>query len=92
MSLRVRFDRWVEREIGSHAPPALREHLRQNNYRVFSSIEDESSCQHEVYHPDYGFFRAVADTDGEALHQILMQVWLMGGLLPEPEVGGAEAR
>ena len=87
MSLRVRFDRWVEREIGSHAPLALREHLRQHDYRIFSCVEDESSCQHDVYHPDYGFFRATAENESEAFHQILMQIWLMDGLAPEREVG-----
>ena len=89
MSLRVRFNRWVEREIGSDAALALREHMRVRDYRVCSSVEDLSFCEHEVYHPDHGFFRAAGETEREVFHQILMQIWLMDGLAqPEPEPGG----
>ena len=80
MTLRVRFDRWVDEEIGSHAPAALREHLAQRDYRLFSSTVEPQSYLHEVYHPRHGFFRASGEDEQAALRGILMQVWLMDGL------------
>ncbi len=80
MTLRVRFDRWVASEIGSQAPAALREHLAQHDYRLFSSTEEPFRCLHEVYHPRHGFFRATGESEREALRAILMQIWLMDGL------------
>ncbi|MHC4551026.1 MAG: hypothetical protein ACYTEZ_19930 [Planctomycetota bacterium] len=94
MALRDRFEKWLRREIGSGAKPALRKHLEDRQYRLFSRIEYAGVCQREVYHPDKGFFRAVGRDDQEALLGILRQIWLIDSLhtTPEPEVGPAADR
>ena len=94
MDLRERFARWLHVEVGSAAAPALRRHLVDEGYRLFSCMEHGDVCQREVYHPDRGFFRAVGRDDTEALRGILRQIWLVDGFqgaLP-PEVGPAAER
>ncbi len=76
MDLRERFDRWVEWEIGSSAPSALRRHLRDNGYRLFSCIEVDGCWNREVYHPRRGFYRASGWNEAQALLAILRQIWL----------------
>ena len=94
MELWERFDTWLQREVGSRATPALRQHLEDRGYRLFSVVEDAGLCQREVYHPDRGFFRATGLDDQEALSGILRQIWLIDSLYntPRPEVGPAADR
>ena len=94
MELWERFDTWLQREVGSKATPALRKHLEDRGYRLFSVVEHAGLCQREVYHPDRGFFRATGLDDQEALSGILRQIWLIDSLYntPSPEVGPAADR
>ncbi|MHC4136320.1 MAG: hypothetical protein ACYTDU_02675 [Planctomycetota bacterium] len=94
MELWDRFDAWVQREVGSKATPALRKHLEDRGYRLFSVVEYAGICQREVYHPDRGFFRATGVDDQEALSGILRQIWLIDSLYStrRPEIGPAADR
>ena len=94
MNLQVRFADWVDLEIGSCAVPALRQHLRERDYRLFCFMEHRGRWQREVYHPSRGFFRAVGADDGEALLHILRQIWLVESLQqqPETEIGPTQDR
>jgi hypothetical protein len=89
MDLRLRFDIWVEECVGSAAAPALRQHLRTHDYRLYSRVEYAGRCTQEVYHPDRGFYRATGRNDAEALLGILRQIWLVDSITgaPAPEVG-----
>jgi len=89
MELRERFERWLQREVGSAAAPALRRHLNDHGYRLFACMEHAGVYQREVYHPDLGFYRATGGDDAEALRGILRQIWLVDALQPatKPEVG-----
>jgi len=89
MDLQVRFRRWMRDEIGSCAAPALRQHLRAHDYRLYSYVEHDGSWQRDVYHPERGFFRAFGGNDEEALQGILRQIWLVDAFQPG---GGREVR
>ena len=91
MRLKETFERWVDWEIGSRASPALRQHLRVHDYRLFSCIEDNDMWYREVYHPVRGFYRASGFSEAEALLGLLRQIWLMDSLheVQEPEAGPA---
>ena len=80
MDLRERFEDWVEAEVGSTAVPALRRHLRERGYRIYSYMEYAGRSTHEVYHPERGFYRATGRDDAEALLGILRQIWLVDAL------------
>jgi hypothetical protein len=82
MDLRDSFTQWLSLEIGSTAIPALRQYLRDRNYRLLSIVENSSRWQRDVYHPDRGFFRAIGSDDQEALLGILRQIWLVDALIP----------
>ena len=56
MDLRDSFAEWLAHEIGSTAVPALRQYLRDRNYRLLSIVEHASRWQRDVYHPARGFF------------------------------------
>jgi len=93
MDLRVRFEEWVEAEIGSKAPPAVLQYIVDRGYRPLSVVEDDA-WQRDVYHPDQGVFTAVARDDRGALLDILRQIWLVDSIQPAPgsEVGPASDR
>lgn len=82
MDLRDSFQEWLSLEIGSNAVPALRQYLRDRDYRLLSIVEHRSRWQRDVYHPVRGFFRAVGRDDQEALLGILRQIWLVDALIP----------
>ena len=94
MELRDRFKRWLHREVGSAALPALRRYLTENGYRPFACLEHAGVCQREVYHPGLGFYRATGRDDSEATLGILRQIWLVEALQGEssPEIGPAADR
>jgi hypothetical protein len=85
----MHFDIWVDEVIGSDAPPAVRRHLKERDYRLYSCVEHAGKILQEVYHPQRGFYRAAGGTDSEALRGILRQIWLVDALAgsPAPEVG-----
>jgi len=90
MELRERFARWLRKEVGSMAAPALHRHLRDRGFRPFACMEHAGTFQREIYHPELGFYRATGRDDHEALLGILRQVWLVDSLLQEargPQVG-----
>ncbi len=89
MDLRMAFDIWVDEAIGSAAPPAVRQHLKERDYRLYSCVEHAGKILQEVYHPKRGFYRAVGRTDSEALLGILRQIWLVDAIAGSaaPEVG-----
>ncbi|MCZ6786154.1 MAG: hypothetical protein O7E54_03210 [Planctomycetota bacterium] len=87
MSLAARFREWVESEIGSDALPALKQHLKRRNYRLFSFVEHDGRWRRDVYHPDRGFFQAHGEDDTEALLRILSQIWLLESLSSVTETG-----
>ena len=89
MNLRQRFAFWLHAEVGSTAAPALRRHLVDGGYRLFSRTEHAGVCRCEVYHPERGFFRAIGTSDDEALTGIMRQIWLVEGFgsAAAPEVG-----
>jgi hypothetical protein len=89
MDLRVHFQHWLDEEIGSAAAPALRQHLIDRDYRLFSMIEHQGRWQWDVYHPLRGFFRGVGADDAEALQGVLRQIWLVEAFqgAPGPEIG-----
>lgn len=76
----MRFDIWVDECVGSVAAPALRQHLKAHDYRLYSCVEHAGCCTQEVYHPDRGFYRATGRDDAEALLGILRQVWLVDAI------------
>ncbi len=80
MELKRRFRRWLDEEIGSAATPALRRHLGDHGYRLFSCVEHAGTVQQEVYHPDRGFYRAAGTGEAEALLGIMRQIWLVDAL------------
>ena len=82
MDLRDSFQDWLAAEIGSTAVPALRQYLRDREYRLLSIVEYHSRWQRDVYHPARGFFRAIGSNDQEALLGILRQIWLVDALIP----------
>jgi hypothetical protein len=82
MDLRDSFQEWLSLEIGSNAVPALRQYLRDRDYRLLSIVEHNSRWQRDVYHPDRGFYRAIGEDDQEALLGILRQIWLVDALIP----------
>ena len=94
MDLRRSFERWLSAETGSSAVPALRRHLKDLGYRLFSCVEHAGRHQHEIYHPERGFFRANGDSEQEALLGIMRQIWLMDSIAgaPAPEVGPTPER
>lgn len=83
MELRDSFANWLRKEIGSTAAPALRRHLTEHGFRLFACMEHAGTCQREVYHPEFGFYRATGESDHEALLGILRQVWLVDSLTAE---------
>ena len=91
MNLRDRFARWLDREIGSNAVPALVQHLRDHDYRLYSKIEHGGHWQRDVYHPQHGFFRAAGNDDSEALVNILKQIWLVSAVSIDPVEDPAES-
>ncbi|MGH7162264.1 MAG: hypothetical protein ACREID_02170 [Planctomycetota bacterium] len=91
MALVDRFYDWVEGEIGSAALPAVRQHLRDRDYRLVSFTEHGGRCVRDVYHPERGFFRAAGRDDAEALLAILRQVWLVEALGGAQEAGSRTA-
>ena len=82
MDLRDSFQEWLSLEIGSNAVPALRQYLRDRDYRLLSIVEHNSRWQRDVYHPARGFYRAIGRDDQEALLGILRQIWLVDALIP----------
>jgi len=94
MNLRERFARWLDAQVGSVAVPALRKHLQDRDYRLYSCLEHGEVVRQEVYHPERGFYRAVGRGHAEALIGILRQIWLVDALAgaPAPEVGPAADR
>ncbi len=94
MDLNARFVRWLDEQIGSVAAPALRKHLQDRDYRLYSCLEHGDTVQQEVYHPERGFYRARGRSTAEALLGIMRQIWLVDALTgaPAPEVGPAADR
>ncbi|MGQ0614973.1 MAG: hypothetical protein ACT4PV_14655 [Planctomycetaceae bacterium] len=82
MNLVKRFEDWVAEEVGSSALPALRRHLQERDYRLFSFTEHCGSWRRDVYHPQRGFFHAHGRNDADALLGILRQIWLVEALGP----------
>ena len=80
MELQKRFRRWLGEEVGSSATPALRRHLRDHGYRLYSCVEHAGTVQQEVYHPGRGFYRAAGNGEAEALLGIMRQIWLVDAL------------
>lgn len=87
MSLVENFLDYVSEEIGSAATPALRQHLRDRDYRLVSYMEHDGRWVRDVYHPSRGFFRATGRDDGEALLGIMRQIWLVESLGDVQEAG-----
>ena len=85
MTLRARFDWWLDAEVGSGAVPALTQHLRDHNYRLYSKIEHLGRIQHDVYHPEHGFFHGAGNSDSEALRNVMKQIWLVTAFEESPE-------
>ncbi len=92
MTPRARFARWIEWEIGSSAPAALRQHLRDRDYRVYSCMEHEGVWSREIYHPSRGFYRGTGGSESDALLDVLRQIWLVDSLegVHEPEADPAQ--
>ncbi|MDH3593144.1 MAG: hypothetical protein OER88_14760 [Planctomycetota bacterium] len=84
MELQKRFRQWLEVEVGSAASPALRRHLAERDYRLYSCVEHAGSVQQEVYHPIRGFYRAAGRNEGEALLGIMRQIWLIDAIAGAP--------
>jgi len=82
MTLVRRFEEWVAEEVGSAALPALRRHLQERDYRLFSFTVQGRSWRRDVYHPQRGFFHAHGRDDADALLGILKQIWLVESLGP----------
>jgi len=80
MTLVQRFEEWVVDEVGSVAPPALRKHLKDRDYRLYSYVEYDGGCRADVYHPRRGFFHACGKDDADALLGVLRQIWLVESL------------
>jgi hypothetical protein len=87
MTLARRFEAWVADEVGSATVPALRQHLKDRDYRVFSYVEYDGYRRADVYHPRRGFFHACGKDDADALLGVLRQIWLVESLAEE--AGGA---
>ena len=94
MELQERFAHWLRREIGSAAQAALRKHLVDRDYQLFSCYEHAGVYQREVYHADKGYFRATGEDDKQALLGILRQIWLIETLEGHcsPEIGPSADR
>lgn len=94
MDLRRSFQHWVRGEIGSTAVPALRRHMKERDYRLFSRMEHAGRYTDEVFHPGRGFYRATGSSEREALLGILRQIWLVDALSGESteEIGPAPGR
>lgn len=87
MTFAARFRNWIGEEIGSNAVPAIRAHLEQRGYRLFSFMEHDGRWRRDVYHPEHGFFQAHGVEDCEALLRILCQIWLVESIATVPEQG-----
>ncbi|MEM8882593.1 MAG: hypothetical protein AAGD14_00820 [Planctomycetota bacterium] len=92
MSVREGFARWIEAEIGSLAPAALRANLEDRGYRIFSGIDDQRGSVREAYHPERGFYKARGVDETHAYIGLLRQVWLVESFFVAPEVGPASER
>jgi len=94
MQLKGGFAAWVEAEIGTVAPTALKQNLSDRGYRMYSGIDEIGRAVREVYHPSRGFFMGSGIDEAHALLGVLRQIWLIEGLLPvaEREVGPTDRR
>jgi len=94
MNLQDGFAAWVEEEIGTVAPAALRQNLSDRGYRIYSGIDEIGRAVREIYHPVRGFFMGQGVDEAHALLGVLRQIWLIEDLItePEPEVGPADRR
>ena len=94
MNLKEGFAAWVEAEIGTVAPAALRQNLADRGYRVYSGVDECERSVREVYHPLRGFFMGQGIDEAHALLGVLRQIWLIEDLVVAtgPEVGPADPR
>ena len=94
MNLEDGFAVWVEDEIGTLAPAALRQNLSDRGYRVYSGIDEIGRAVREAYHPVRGFFMGSGIDETHALLGVLRQIWLIDDLMPaaEWEVGPTDRR
>jgi len=94
MDLREGFAVWVEAEIGTVAPAALRQNLSDRGYRIYSGVDEHDRSVREVYHPTRGFFMGQGIDEAHALLGVLRQIWLIEDLMTctGPEVGPADPR
>ena len=94
MNLEDGFAVWVEDEIGTLAPAALRQNLSDRGYRVYSGIDEIGRAVREAYHPVRGFFMGAGIDETHALLGVLRQIWLIDDLMPvaEREVGPTDRR
>jgi len=94
MHVQEGFAAWIEAEIGTVAPAALRQNLSDRGYRVYSGIDEYDRSVREVYHPTRGFFMGQGIDEAHALLGVLRQIWLIEDLMTaqEPEVGPTDPR
>ena len=94
MNLKDGFAAWVEEEIGTLAPTALRQNLSDRGYRIYSGVDEIGRAVREVYHPVRGFFMGSGIDEAHALLGVLRQIWLIEDLMPaaEREVGPTDGR
>ena len=84
MSVREGFAQFVESEIGSLAPAALRANLEDRGYRIYAGVDDTRTVVREAYHTDRGIFRGTGIDETHAFIGILRQVWLVEAFTVEP--------
>ena len=85
MQMRDGFAAWIEAEIGTVAPAALRQNLGDRGYRIYSGIDEIGRSVREAYHPVRGFFMGSGTDEAQALLGVLRQIWLIEDLMPAPE-------
>jgi hypothetical protein len=94
MKLTDGFTAWVEAEIGTIAPAALRQNLSDRGYRIYCGVDEIGRSVREIYHPVRGFFMGAGIDEAHALLGVLRQIWLIEDLMPaaEREVGPTDCR
>lgn len=94
MKLTDGFAAWIEEEIGTIAPAALRQNLSDRGYRIYCGVDEIGRAVREIYHPVRGFFMGAGIDEAHALLGVLRQIWLIEDLMPaaEREVGPTDSR
>ena len=85
MHLSEGFARFIEAEVGSLAPAALRANLEDRGYRIYAGIDDCRTVSREAYHPDRGIFKGSGINETHAFIGLLRQAWLVESFEGTPE-------